>query len=203
MKKLLIILVFIGFAGYSHAMVAQSNIPEDSLSSPYIFQPTPADMYDLDHYKYYTWGIDWTIPDGEKIIGANLFFDNIRNYNNSPNDLWVHLLETVASGVTVGTDNQGGGDFFAGQGILLNHWQNLPDTAQDITYTFDAAEIAALNLYAADGNFGFGFDPDCHFYNDGITLTIETSHAPIPSSVVLLSLGLFCVAGLSRRKQHI
>ncbi len=201
MKKLFIILIFICMASYSHASVAPEGVPEVSSSSPYTFQPNPVDLHDLDHYKYYTWGIDWSIPDNEKIVGATLFFDNIRNYNSSANDLWVHLLDSVTSGVTVGHDNQGGGDYFAGLGVLLNHWEDLPSYAQDITYTFDATEISFLNLYAADGNFGFGFDPDCHFYNDGITLTIKTSHTPVPGAIILLGSGLLYLAGIRRKRK--
>ena len=201
MKKLFIILVFIGMASYSHASLVPEGMPVVSSSSPYIFQPNPVNLYDLDHYKYYTWGIDWPIPNGEKIVGATLFFDNIRNHNTSDNDLWVHLLDSVtpAPGVTVGYDNQGGGDYFDGDGELLFHWHNLSATAQNITYTFNTADILALNIYATDGNFGFGFDPDCHFYNDGITLTIETSHAPVPGALLLLGSGLLYLVRIKRK----
>ena len=61
-------------------------------ASTFTFEPTPVDMWDLDHYKYYTWGIDWNVPTGESIIGASLFFDDIRNWDSNPNDLWVTLL---------------------------------------------------------------------------------------------------------------
>ena len=43
-----------------------------------------------------------------------------------------------------------------------------------------------LNAYAADGRIGLGLDPDCHFYNDGITLRLVT---PEPTSLALLGLG--------------
>ena len=118
------------------------------------FVPADGDLYDLDHYQYLEWGINWDIPDGEVIVSATLFMDNIRNWDNYPNDLWVHLLDTVAEGVTTYTDYQGGGDDFAGQGILLNHWEDLTTTPVDITYNFDAFEVATLNTYAADGKTG-------------------------------------------------
>lgn len=192
MSSILWVLFSMGVAG---AMVIPQDFPPCSSQT---YQWSPGDLYDLSHGSYYTWGIDWSIPQGEKIVGASLFFDNIRNWKVEENDLWVHLLEHASVGVTVGTDNQGGGDYFSGQGVLLNHWKNLPNTSQDINYLFDSSEVAALNAYAADGNFGLGFDPDCHFYNDGLTLKIETSATPIPGSYWLLASGLVGLVGVRR-----
>ena len=166
----------------------------------YEFQPDPVDLYGLDHHKYYTWGINWSIPAGEVISGASLFFDDIRNWDSNPNDLWVHLLDTAPTGVSVSWDGQGGGDNFAGQGILLNHWEDLPNTAQDITYNFDASEIGFLNSFAADGIWGTGYDPDCHYWNKGVTLSIETSPVPEPATMLLLGSGLAAIAGFGRKK---
>lgn len=173
-----------------------------SWASTYTFTPPSPyeDLDDLDHYKYYTWGLNWDVPAGEVVVGANLFFDDIRNYNDSDNDLYVHLLDSVAVGVAIFTDNQGGGDNFAGDGVLLNHWQNLPSTAQDITYNFSAAELVSLSSYLADGNFGFGFDPDCHFYNNGITFTVETAPVPIPGAVWLLGSGMLGLLVVRRKR---
>ena len=174
-------------------------------AATYTFQPTPADLYDLDHSSYYTWGIDWDIPAGEIIVSASLFFDNIHNGWSSFEDLWVHLLDSATAGVASGYDNKGGGDNFSGQGILLHHWDNLPASPQDITYNFDPFEIATLNTYLTDGNFGLGFDPDSlcpfthYYYNDGITLTVET--VPIPPTILLLGSGLLGFGLLSRRKK--
>ena len=175
-----------------------------AMAEVYTFQPTPADIYDLDHHKAYRWGIDTSIPDCEDVIGASIFFDDIRNWDGGTNDLWVTLLDTAPAGLTVYCDSQGGGDKFYGWGPRLVHYHNLPTSPQDITYTFDAAEVAALDSYVADDNVGLGFDPDCHYWNEGITLTIETeSHCvPIPEpmagSILLGGIGMI----VARRKRR-
>jgi len=169
-------------------------------AAPYSFQPTPADLWDLEHGHYYTWGIDWSVPTGEAIVGASLLFDDIHNYNNSENHLWVHLLDSATAGSTSGIDGNDNADSFDGQGILLNYWQNLSNIPQDITYDFDTSELTTLINYMIDGNFGLGFDPDCHFYNNGITLSIETTtHTPVPASVLLLGSGLLGLVGFRRK----
>jgi len=48
-------------------------------------------------------------------------------------------------------------------------------------------------------NFGFGLDPDCHYFNEGITFTIET-YIPAPGAILLGSIGLGLVGWLRRRQ---
>ncbi len=193
-------------------------------ANTYELTPNPADLYDLAHARYYTWGINtpWN-PTDEVAIGATFSFENIRNWRNEPNVLYIHfasptpphrlrwrnepnvlyihLLDNARRGVKIYRDNQGGGDNFAGQGVLLKVYRNLPAIPQDLSFSFTPAQIAALNTYASDGRFAMGFDPDCHFYNDGAKLTIETTQSQVPEPATMM----FLISGLGLwmfRKQN-
>ncbi len=172
----------------------------------YIFEPNDHDLWDLEHKRYYTWGIDFDLPGEETIVGASLFFNDIKNWRYEENDLWVHLLDEVAVGAYQGNDyGHGQTDYFDEQGVLLNQWEDIPNIAQDITYEFDSSELESLSNYLADGNFGLGFDPDCHFYNNGIKLTIETKEStgavvtPEPATMFLLSFGFIGLAAFRKK----
>jgi hypothetical protein len=147
----------------------------------YTFNPSPPDLYDLDHSRYYTWGINWSKPANEVITGASITFNNIYDWTYEPDILYTHLLDSATVGVQFRTDNEGGGDHFASQGVLIGTWSD----------PFD---------WLADGNFGFGIDPDCHYYNDGVVAKIETRPVPEPSTMLLLGFGLIGLTGFGRKK---
>lgn len=58
----------------------------------------------------------------------------------------------------------------------------------------------AYNNYAT---FGLGFDPDCHYYNDGIKFIVQTAPicAPEPSTFMLLGAGLLGAGLFARRRR--
>jgi hypothetical protein len=167
------------------------------------FHPTPDNLWDLDHYQYYTWGIDWNIPTGEYVSSATLAIDNLNNWVVEDGDiLYIHLLNDPPSGVHQYNDNQGGGDAFSGQGTLLTTFTDddvAPNPAEDFSYSFTSSQIDALTNYAANGRFGLGFDPDCHYYNDGISLTIQTAAVPEPATALLMTLIGTVVLAVRRR----
>jgi hypothetical protein len=114
------------------------------------------------------------------VTSVTLFLDDIRNWTVEPNQLYIHLLPDATVGVTKYFDNEGGGDNY--------------------THVFTAAQLATFVSYAGNGNFGLGFDPDCHYFNNGIKLTVETTGVPEPGTLILLGSGLLGIVAYSRRK---
>ena len=60
--------------------------------------------------------------------------------------------------------------------------------------------LGKMNQYAADGKLGFGFDPDCHYFNDGVNLEVTTQAVPEPASFAVLGLGGLLL--IKRRKKN-
>jgi hypothetical protein len=104
------------------------------------------DINDLDHSKYYVWEVSrFNLAVDQHIVGAQLTFTNIYDWQNETNDkLYLHLLDskpswtlstiktktgvdadlgpgtkTYTTALFQGTDNQGGSDNFIGMGTQI------------------------------------------------------------------------------------
>lgn len=194
------------------AVTVAMALSTSAIANVYTFTPVDADLADLPHTQYFTWGINFTLSPGEVITGATLTYNNIYDWRAEPDDhLYTTLLDNPQSGVHSYTDNQGGGNNFAGQGTFMGNWNDPAGgrpTGFNLVYNFaDLGLLDELNQYASTAagtgqvNFGFGIDPDCHYYNNGIVFTITTSPiVPAPGAILLGGFGVALV-GLMRRRQ--
>lgn len=80
-----------------------------------------------------------------------------------------------------------------------------------VTFTFTLDQMTKLATYINNGgatsgstgyaDFGFAFDPDCHYYNTGIELKVVTKKYYVPeggASVAFLGTGLLALAAARR-----
>jgi hypothetical protein len=180
-------------------------------------------QFDLDHHNAYTWKLTGlSIPAGQSIVSASICFKDIANWDTSANKLFVHLLNTANnSGTASVVDNANDStisDYFGGANSLgpalgadniklfeasFNMVGQSGYVAQNYTYNFTTAQLATLAAFInASNNIAFGFDPDCHYWNNGITFTYTTAAvAPVPEPVSMLLLGTG-LAGLYVRRRR-
>ena len=170
-------------------------------------------QFDLDHHQAYTWRIDNVDLAGKTITGATLTFTNISNWDSNTNMLFIHLLDsaknagvasfqdapTNQSPVTSIFDNFAGALYTsnplvnAGTANTFLASPSFTTTPGTFVYTFTTAQLSILSAYFANqGNIAFGIDPDCHFWNNGITFKVytNTNNVPEPTTLALLGTGI-------------
>jgi PEP-CTERM motif len=174
------------------------------------------DLRDLEHNYYYSWQINWKPLANEIIVNATISFDNIRDWTSENDLLTIYLLDEIN---TSGMTNIGPGVWkkYDGQSTeklpapwtdpksLVGTWTDTNDAIPRPNLTYDLSfpvSGSALAAYSANGLFGFGFDPDCHYFNDGVQLKVETStlSVPEPGTMTLLGSALIGLVGMGRKK---
>jgi len=219
MKKLTrlagIAVAAVAMATSAHA-ISYTFIPNDNDGS------NKADLWDLDHTKYVTWGFkNITIPTGYVVKSASLSIDNIDNWsaseNNGGNKLFIQLLDSTlyrgnapAGTARQFTDNTPGlVDAFASYSYS-DHVKVAEYTdkdggrgkTEDLLYDFGTLGLLDdLTKYIKNGGtFGFGFDADCHYNNDGVKFEMDVCRAPEGGATAVMLLASFAgLAGLRRK----
>ena len=175
-------------------------------SAVYTLIPPSPVMLNLNHYNYFTWGIEWNHPN-ERIVNAILTYHDV-----SMNDFYTEgepfpsfpssdlLYTRLLDNPPVGMRGHHITDDFINQGIPVDEWQDQaggPFSHFDLTYDFgELGLVGALNDYASDGLFGFGISPE---HLGGVELTVITT--PEPTTILLFGIGLVGAGVVYRRRK--
>lgn len=133
----------------------------------------PEDMFDFNAAYRITKKIQ-IFASGKNILGEWRLRE--ARYPGVPN--YAALNSSTNRGVT----------FTLGTNIYLTQYHDGdgPATSIDYNFAFNASQLSTLSAYIANGHiggsgyadFGLGFDPDCHYYNNGVSFVVAVSNVP-------------------------
>jgi hypothetical protein len=181
MTKILLIAALVGSCGLLHANTIVA----------------PASVLALDGDDAYSWGISIAVPTGQVVTSAQIDFTDITlTGSRGAGYIYTSLLNSQAAGVTVKSDGDAAGNYwatqFSGANITSVGTETFATVGTTLTwdYILNASELAALNAYLTTGTFNIGIDPDGTFgammcdYNMGSIVFNYTLGQPPPPARV-------------------